>query len=469
MTQVRKTDTGLTVYRSAETAYVMGKVVAGDCCSVTGPSGIAKSNFFWHLLDPITQRKYLCRIGSTYLFVGVDWQALGEMTERAAWLLLLERLEHSLALPQMKVEKSGPGMRSLSTVVSATSALGDAVSCRLALEARVRSALEAKSTKLVFLCDHFDEGYKHLSPHLFAHLRSLRDEHKYYLSYVVFSREELPQLNSARQCEEFYEIFSANVLRLPPYSYKDARILVERVSARHGQRLAKHVVHQIIALSGGHAGLLKALCMVAVNRTFIPNAFNDTKFAERALNVPDVSVECSKLWTSLNSYDQQSLREICSTERIENPQMIEGFRRLESMHLLNLTEGGVSLFSPLFASYVNRQAAARPQATRIQAGPIRIDTGGDVWVHAKRLSPLTPKELQLLECLCLEPERLRSKEEITAMVYPERCRTGQTVSDDALGALVKRLRERLQEAGGPGWIETVRGRGYRIRVDQDSA
>ena len=67
------------------------------------------------------------------------------------------------------------------------------------------------------------------------------------------------------------------------------------------------------------------------------------------------------------------------------------------------------------------------------------------------------------EYLCLSPGRLRTKDEIIAAAYPDEYRTGAGVSDDALNAFVKRLRDRLESYSGFGdKIVTVRGRGYRL-------
>jgi len=79
---------------------------------------------------------------------------------------------------------------------------------------------------------------------------------------------------------------------------------------------------------------------------------------------------------------------------------------------------------------------------------------------------LTKKELLLLEYLCLEPGRLRSRDEIVAVVYPEEYQVGNSPSDDALNALVKRLREHLEKIARRGhYIVTMRGKGYRLDIN----
>ena len=60
---------------------------------------------------------------------------------------------------------------------------------------------------------------------------------------------------------------------------------------------------------------------------------------------------------------------------------------------------------------------------------------------------------------------LLTRDDIIAEVYPEVSTSGGTASDEALGALVKRLRGRLQKyAEGHDYIKTLRGKGYRFDV-----
>jgi hypothetical protein len=121
----------------------------------------------------------------------------------------------------------------------------------------------------------------------------------------------------------------------------------------------------------------------------------------------------------------------------------------------------------LVAGYIVEQKAIASHPTRIQAGYIRIDTAGEVWLYGRKVVPsLTKKEQLLLEYLCLAPGHLRTKDEVVAVVYPEEYQAGNSPTDDALNQLVKRLRDRLDQTAKCGHcIETVRGKGYRLKID----
>lgn len=82
----------------------------------------------------------------------------------------------------------------------------------------------------------------------------------------------------------------------------------------------------------------------------------------------------------------------------------------------------------------------------------------DVWVDGQRLSPqLSPAQFTLLQLLVGRIEQLCSRAEIVAAVWPA---VADGVSDEAVDALIKRLRARLGEApGGQRYLSTLRGRG----------
>jgi len=88
-----------------------------------------------------------------------------------------------------------------------------------------------------------------------------------------------------------------------------------------------------------------------------------------------------------------------------------------------------------------------------------------VWVGQRELTPpLSPAQYQLLELLYSEPERVYSRDEVVATVWGEDEKIG--VTEQAIDALVRRLRERLAEIEPDGqYIVTVRGYGFRLDPD----
>ena len=86
-----------------------------------------------------------------------------------------------------------------------------------------------------------------------------------------------------------------------------------------------------------------------------------------------------------------------------------------------------------------------------------------VWVADREVEPpLSLAQYRLLELLHQEPGKVYSRDQIVEAVWPEDDREG--ISEQAIDALARRLRERLAEADPGGqYIITVRGHGFRLR------
>jgi len=90
-----------------------------------------------------------------------------------------------------------------------------------------------------------------------------------------------------------------------------------------------------------------------------------------------------------------------------------------------------------------------PQARRIFIGGKEIDP------------PLSPPQYRLVELLIANAGRICTRDEVVTVVWPDAVADG--VSEQAIDALVRRLRDRLAEIE-PNWqyIVTVRGHGFRL-------
>jgi len=85
-----------------------------------------------------------------------------------------------------------------------------------------------------------------------------------------------------------------------------------------------------------------------------------------------------------------------------------------------------------------------------------------VWIGDEQVAPsLSPAQFALLRMLCEAEGRVVSREDIVSAVWPDTAAEG--VSDQAIDALVRRLRERLSELDRDHqYVVTVRGHGFRF-------
>ena len=105
---------------------------------------------------------------------------------------------------------------------------------------------------------------------------------------------------------------------------------------------------------------------------------------------------------------------------------------------------------------VTRRTAAAPRRAELTVGPLKIDEAARTAAVGERPLDLTPKEFDVLALLAREPGVVVSKEKILEQVWETTWFGSAKTIDVHVAALRKKL-------GDPGWIETVRGVGLRLR------
>lgn len=89
----------------------------------------------------------------------------------------------------------------------------------------------------------------------------------------------------------------------------------------------------------------------------------------------------------------------------------------------------------------------------------------EVWVGGQRVEPpLSPAQFRLLELLYQAAGSVCSRDQVIEVVWPGT--QGYGVSEQAIDALVRRLRDRLADVDDFGFVVTVRGHGFRLENPQ---
>jgi DNA-binding response OmpR family regulator len=101
--------------------------------------------------------------------------------------------------------------------------------------------------------------------------------------------------------------------------------------------------------------------------------------------------------------------------------------------------------------------AERSQPTLLRYGPLSVDLDGRRVEVGGAPVVLTGKEFDILSCLITEPGRVVSREEIFDRAWDEHWYGPTRVLDVHIAALRRKL-------GDPSLIETVYGRGFRLRA-----
>ncbi len=110
--------------------------------------------------------------------------------------------------------------------------------------------------------------------------------------------------------------------------------------------------------------------------------------------------------------------------------------------------------------------ATSPLATEVPAfvrGTLRLDPEARrVFIRGVELNPpLSLPQYRLLELLYVNSGRICTRDQVIENVWPEAM--GEGVSEQAIDALVRRLRDRLMELDPQNqYVITVRGHGFRL-------
>jgi two-component system, OmpR family, response regulator MprA len=99
-----------------------------------------------------------------------------------------------------------------------------------------------------------------------------------------------------------------------------------------------------------------------------------------------------------------------------------------------------------------------PDAAVLRFADLRLDTGTREAFRGDRTIELTTREYELLVLFLRHPRRVLTRDQIFDHVWGS-----ASVDSNAIEVHIGRLRDKLEAAGEPRLIQTVRGAGYALR------
>lgn len=130
-----------------------------------------------------------------------------------------------------------------------------------------------------------------------------------------------------------------------------------------------------------------------------------------------------------------------------------------------LTDGDKLQLAPgLDLLFVDSEATAPLPGLSIDR--LRLDPDErQVYINGQQLSPaLSNQQYRILTLLNEQPGKVYSREEVVEAAWPDDHSAG--VSDDAVDAMIRRLRQRLNKAdANHEFIVTVRGYGFKLDLE----
>jgi hypothetical protein len=429
-------------YRAVEARQVMSWIRAGQSGCLVGLRGAGKSNFLRFLLREDVQQHYLGQGYTDFAFILVDLLPLVERTEWAVCELMLNRL--SARFRFLSIEPAiAKEIASLRRDVTHTKSL---LTAYRAVERCIDVLCQKPAQRVVLLFDEFDAIFRALDPSLFRCLRAIRDAHKDQISFIVVTNDLACQQDDIAEVEHFYRLVSRNVCGLGPYGETDARQMIAYLASRRSIELSERDTARLVELSGGHAGLIKAILGLLANLSPDSGPADILVTLERE---PTVEAECNKVWRSLSQIEQTALCALAGGAKVDS----NVFSRLQLKGLVRTSRSQPLLFSPLFADFCRRQAP--PVKERII-----LDRSLGIATIDGRSVELTELELEVLFYLWEHRGRVCTKDELIQNVYHQRYdRMAGGVTDQSLQTLISRLRAKVEP---PRCIHTVRGEGYKF-------
>ncbi len=140
-----------------------------------------------------------------------------------------------------------------------------------------------------------------------------------------------------------------------------------------------------------------------------------------------------------------------NSELVLAPQQLNDGDEIGIAARFRITFVGSEATAPLYRPGPARRGVYLDNATR------------RVWVDGVELTPaLSSAQFDLLHLLVSREGEVCTRDDIIETIYAQESSEG--ITDQAIDALVRRLRERLAENGATfQFIETVRGQGFRLR------
>ena len=441
--------------RHEDGAYVLERVIDGDCSAVVGLSNTGKSHLLRSLADRDVQRRYGEDRLADHVFVYVDFNRMLEATEQGFYELVLRCLVEELTILDPEAVFMDRLQSSYQTLVAPPSAFQISLSFSEGLTA----VCQGTTNNLVLLFDEFDEPFEQLDGRVFLNLRALKDKYPRRINFVTGTNRRLSSTRRGRDVDEFVELFEPFTRFLGPLPKADVNEVISWVAAQEGYTFGDKDHAFLYHHADGHLGLLLAVSRALGEVTGEPvrDSGQDwlihRQVREQLDQDANVQVECRKLWDDLTESQQDALMAVVGSEQDVDRRAIESMRNKGVIR-----RGEDLLFSPVFEGFVRRQRLTR----RRRHEGVQVDVeSGKVWVDGQEIPTLTDLEYRLLLLLYGQLDKICDKYQIVEAVWGEEYI--DQVDDARIDKLLSRLRAKVEpDPRNPRYIITVRSRGYRL-------
>lgn len=429
-----------------------------QCVEIVGMSNVGKSALMRLLAQPDVWVRELGEAAHGFMPVYVDCNRILDLTEQGFCELVLRCLRETT-----------PEMANLPALAEAYETLVAPASdfqVPLSFSRGLTAVLADEKRRVVLLFDEFDDPYQQVDARVFLNLRGIQDRHSAQLAFVTATGRSLTALNRDGQHGEFAELFSLRTWRLAPLTRSDTEQQVQRYMTAYEAPFVRADIDFIYQWSGGHPRMVDGTCRVLASALDqasedLSNPLNRWQFLRQlapALRADDyLTRECRKIWEECTPEERAELAALNVADHAATLGVMEELLR---RHVLQRVEGRPQVFCRLLGEFI--QAQTLPQAEPTAA--FWVDTAsGNVLVDGTAVETLTALEYKLIMLLFQNQDKLVDKYQIVTAVWGESYLN--EVDDARIEKLISRLRQKIEpDPSNPRFLNTVRGRGYRLTV-----
>jgi DNA-binding winged helix-turn-helix (wHTH) protein len=438
-------------YRAEQVATIMQWLAAEESGVVIGGSGTGKSNLAGFLssrpdaIAPHTRRP------DSYCFLHLDINSLPALTAPLFYRGMAQTLQDTSEHLDTEIQQ---GMQQLA---QAQVNWDDSFAVLTLLRKMHHLLIRQAGKKAIWLMDRFDEACRRLDAQTLNSLRSLRDQFKGQLCYVVFTRHPLARLRDPGEIDEFHEIVARNTCWVGAMVERDARWIARQMAERLQATFREAEVKQLIEVSGGLPAFLKLGCL-ALHEGTLEQSQPGHVWVKQLLTQPEFQRNCQELWDDLSVEEQNVLLALSAgaSETMLDPDIVA---YLEQTGLLTRSAPGASasFFSPILAAFIAQQRGTTAGIIELHPKTRAVLRGG-IPLNVE----LTAHEDRLLSFFLEHPGEVCGKDTLMRAVWPNE-QVVEGIRDDRLAQLIKRLRDKIEpDPAQPAYIQAVRGRGYRF-------
>jgi hypothetical protein len=341
-------------YRQEIVPTIMRCIQAGDSCAVVGVTRIGKTNLLRFLCRQDVQEKYLGSDAHRSLFILLDANQAPDLSDWQNYVPFLEGLRGVVKKLGERANKVAGYLTDFEDI-----SRSDLHEGSRRLRACLQELCGGLGLRVIFMIDQFDRPFQELEDDFFVTLRGFRDalegDCKYQLCYIIALGKAPGAIRPEfeMRCKPFHELLAGNIYGLKPYKEPDTRCMIQRLAHRYEVAMPdERHVWEILRLTGGHGGLLRAVFDVWLRGQW-PSGED---VVSELLAHSAVRLECDKIWQSLDP-EERSILGLIAREQDwpKSEEDVVLYLRAKGLVDWQPSARTAKVFCPLFKVYATRQ------------------------------------------------------------------------------------------------------------------